>query len=110
MKWILAAALAIFPTSTRAERRPILHDSIALNIGVNCQWQSRCMSLQRSAMKRALAFMRSNRPPQWQLELCNRNAGRGGYRIDWVGFDHCIRNAALKPPVRAVKPRVRSKH
>ena len=28
-------------------------------------------------------------------QLCNRNAGRGGYRVDWVGFEHCIRNSGL---------------
>jgi hypothetical protein len=99
MKWILAgAALAIVPSIADAQRRPILHDPVALNIGVNCHWQSRCMARQRSAMKRALAYVAKVRPPQWRVQLCNRNASRGGYRVDWVGFDHCIRNQQLKRP------------
>ena len=99
MKWILAAAaLAIFPAPAGAQPRPILHDSVALNIGVNCQWQSRCMAQQRNAMKRSLGFVRKNLPPQWRVQLCNRNAGRGGNRVDWIGFDHCIRNSGLREP------------
>jgi hypothetical protein len=106
MKWILAgAALAIVPSVAGAERRPILRDPVALNIGVNCHWQSRCMTRQRSAMKRALGYVARTHPPQWRVQLCNRNASRGGYRVDWVGFDHCIRNAALRPP--AAKKRKR---
>ena len=107
MKWILAAAaLAVISTSASAEQRPILYDTVALNIGVNCQWQSHCMARQRRAMKRSLGFVDQNRPPQWRIQLCNRNAGRSGHRVDWIGFDHCIRNAALKPPpARAVKRR-----
>jgi hypothetical protein len=93
-----AAALAIIGTAATADQRPILYDAVALNIGVNCQWQSRCMAQQRSAMKRSLGYVTKSRPPQWRVHLCNRNAGRGGARIDWVGFEHCIRNAALRPP------------
>jgi hypothetical protein len=107
MKWILAAAaLAIFPTGALAEQRPILYDAVALNIGVNCQWQSRCMTQQRGAMKAALSFVAKRQPPPWRVQLCNRNAGRSGHRVDWIGFDHCIRNAALNPPPpRAIKRR-----
>src|SRR5438128_236762 len=65
-------------------------------IGINCQWQSHCIALQRRAMRRALNYVADMRPPQWRVQLCNRNANRGGYRVDWVGFDHCIRNSALK--------------
>ncbi len=82
------------------------YDPVALNIGVNCQWQSRCMADQRRAMNRALSFVAATRPPQWRVQLCNRNAGRGGYRVDWVGFDHCIRNSLLRPAaLRTVKRR-----
>src|SRR5438270_13592027 len=100
MKWILgaAAALIMLPISAGVGARAILHDSIALNIGVNCEWQSRCMAQQRSAMKHSLSYVASERPPQWRTQLCNRNASRGGVRVDWVGFDHCIRNATLKAP------------
>jgi hypothetical protein len=91
-----------------ADQRPILYDAVALNIGVNCQWQSQCMSQQRSAMKHALSYVGKQRPPQWRVHVCNRNASRGGVRVDWVGFDHCIRNTALKPPQPRSRPRKRS--
>jgi hypothetical protein len=99
MRWVLGAAAAsvMLPISVDAVSRPILYDAVALNIGVNCQWQSQCMSEQRKAMKRALSYVADHDPPRWRVELCNRNAGRSGYRVDWVGYDHCIRNASLKP-------------
>ncbi len=105
MRWMLgaAAALAMLPISTGVAARPLLYDAVALNIGVNCQWQSRCMSEQRLAMKRALSYVAKQRPPHWRVEMCNRNAGKGGYRVDWVGFDHCIRNTALRPSARSMK-------
>ena len=71
-----AAALTMFPAHADAGQRPILHDAVALNIGVNCQWQSHCMSQQRSAMKHSLSYVASERPPQWRTQLCNRNASR----------------------------------
>jgi hypothetical protein len=103
MRWILGAAAAsvMVSISAGAAARPMLYDAVALNIGVNCQWQSQCMSRQRAAMKRALSYVEKRRPPYWRVQLCNRNARRAGYRVDWVGYDHCIRNAALKPPARA---------
>jgi hypothetical protein len=99
MKWILAAAagaLATPSTGAGARDRPILYDAVALNIGVNCQWQSHCMAQQRTAMKNSLSYVSNTHPPHWRVQLCNRNANRGGYRVDWVGFDHCIRNASLR--------------
>ena len=101
MKLIIAAAAAVAAggmaaISSGAPARGIVHDPVALNIGVNCQWQSHCIALQRRAMRRALNYVADMRPPQWRVQLCNRNANRGGYRVDWVGFDHCIRNSALK--------------
>jgi hypothetical protein len=95
---LAAAAFAAIPWGANAGRTAVLHDPVALNIGVNCQWQTRCMSQQRSAMKSALRFVAKARPPQWRIQLCNRNANRGGNRVDWIGFDHCIRNGALQPP------------
>jgi len=99
MRWIFGAATALIwmPTAAAAERRPLLHDPVALNIGINCQWQSTCMSRQRAAMKKALAYVEKARPPQWRVQLCNRNASRSGTRIDWVGFHHCVRNETLRP-------------
>jgi hypothetical protein len=54
-------------------------------------------------MKRALAYVARQRPPQWRVHLCNRNAGKGGYRVDWIGFEHCIRNMALRPSARSIR-------
>jgi hypothetical protein len=100
---LAAAALAAIPLSASTARPAVLHDPVALNIGVNCQWQPRCMERQRSAMKRALAFVTKAGPPRWRIQLCNRNARRGGNRVDWLGFDHCIRNLALRQPAPARK-------
>jgi hypothetical protein len=99
---LAAAALAAIPLAASSARTPVLHDGITLNIGVNCQWQPRCMAQQRAAMNRALRFVARAHPPRWRIQLCNRNAARGGNRVDWVGFDHCIRNGALRqsPPLK----------
>ena len=109
MRWIFAAgaALAIIPGPADADQRPILYDAVALNIGVNCQWQTHCMKQQRSAMKHALGYVSAENPPQWKIHLCNRNASRGGVRVDWIGYNHCIRNPSLKPP--PPRPRKRSR-
>ncbi len=103
MKRIFAAiaALTVVPAPAGAAPRPILYDPVSLNIGVNCQWQQRCIARQRSAMKHALNYVAKLRPPQWRVQLCNRNARRAGNRVDWIGFDHCIRNGALTPMRRA---------
>lgn len=103
MRWFFAAAIAaggMLGLTSRASTRPLLHDPVALNIGVNCQWQARCMMLQHAAMDRSLAYVAQARPAQWRVQMCNRNAGRGGYRVDWIGYDHCIRNLSLKRPPR----------
>jgi hypothetical protein len=39
-------------------------------------------------------------PPNWKVQLCNRNASRGRDRVDWIGFERCIRNPKLKKPSR----------
>jgi hypothetical protein len=97
MRWILAIALlASGSAATAAGRRLLLHDPVTLNIGVNCQWQPRCMADQRAAMARALSYVATHKPPRSKIHLCNRNASRGGYRMDWIGYDHCIRNRKLK--------------
>ena len=95
---LAAAALAAIPLTASPARTPVLHDAVALNIGVNCQWQPRCMKQQPTAMNQALRFVAKARPPQWRVQLCNRNAGRGGNRVDWIGFNDCIRNMALRQP------------
>ena len=97
--------LCAFVTATAADARPPLGDPIALNIGINCQWQQGCMKAQSKAMKRALKYVKKTQPPPWRVQLCNRNAGRQRLRVDWVGFDNCIRNTVLRPiPARAAKP------
>ena len=73
---------------------------VTLNIGINCQWRQRCIDQQQHAMRRALFYVRTQRPANWKIQLCNRNAARGRYRVDWIGFDNCIRNAALRIPKR----------
>lgn len=104
-RFLAAAALAAIPFSASAERRAVIHDPVALNIGVSCQWQPRCMKQQRSAMNRGLSFVARTHPAQWRIQLCNRNASRGGNRVDWIGFEHCIRNASLHPPTPLRKRR-----
>jgi hypothetical protein len=72
-----------------------LQDPSALNIGLNCRWEARCMKLQQKAMDHALRYMAKAKPPTARIHRCNRNARRARARIDWVGFDHCIRNRAM---------------
>src|SRR3954470_3949559 len=99
----LALPLVMWPAAADAQPRPPLQDGSALNIGLNCQWQQRCIKDQQRAMKRALKFVRKEQPPVWRVQLCNRNAGRQRYRVDWVGFDNCIRNTVLRPiPASAI--------
>ena len=99
MKLALAAGLAMLGlASAPAHVQPPLRDIVALNIGLNCQWQQRCSAQQQKAMKRALSYVRKDQPAVWRIQLCNRNAARKRYRVDWIGFDNCIRNAALRPP------------
>ena len=94
----MAAALAAIPLAAIPAHTPVLRDGVTLNIGVNCQWQPRCMARQRAAMNQALNFVAKARPPRWRIQLCNRNASRGGNRVDWIGFNHCIRNLSLPQP------------
>jgi hypothetical protein len=72
-----------------------LRDPAFLNIGFNCQWEARCMKLQQKAMTRVLKYIGKVRPSNAAIHRCNRNAARGRSRVDWIGFDHCIRNRAL---------------
>lgn len=110
MTFIVAAAASaagILLANSSALARGIVHDPVALNIGVNCAWEARCMALQHAAMTRSLHYVSATRPPQWKVQLCNRNANRGGYRVDWAGFDHCIHNANLRLPARRHGSRAR---
>jgi len=106
----LKLALAAFalgwagPWPAAAEARdkpPPLKNPALLNIGFVCHWQSHCIKKQERAMQRALKYVRKNQLPAWKMQLCNRNASRNGTRKDWVGFNNCVRNAALRPPPRS---------
>ena len=94
VKWAITALL-IASSGSGFAAAP-LYDSIGLNIGLNCRWERRCIAAQTQAMHRALDYVRAHHPPQTLIHLCNRNATRGRFRTDWIGFDNCIRNKALK--------------
>ena len=94
VRWAIAALLAATAVSGFAAAP--LYDSVGLNIGLNCRWERRCIAAQTHAMHRALGYVRTHHPPQARIHLCNRNATRGRFRTDWIGFDNCIRNSALK--------------
>lgn len=98
MKWGFIALLGALGSSANgAQARIPLYDSVGLNIGLNCRWERACIIRQQRAMKRSLGYVKAQQPPVWRVQLCNRNASRGRDRVDWVGFDNCIRNAALRP-------------
>jgi hypothetical protein len=95
---LIALIVGLLPAgaAARVSKAP-LYDPVMLNIGFVCQWEHRCMVAQNSAMKRSVSFVRKRHPPEWRVALCNRNASRKRQRVDWVGFEHCIRNPALRP-------------
>jgi hypothetical protein len=104
----LLIMLLMLPAGAAAGSRAPLQDPVTRNIGLTCQWQQKCMQKQRRAMKRALKYVRKSRPAAWRIQVCNRNAARGRVRVDWIGFDNCIRNADLRrPPPAALKRRNR---
>ena len=90
----VALALASYPAVTHAKLPP-LRDPVFLNIGFVCQWQERCVERQQRAMKRSLGYVKKYRPATWKIEQCNRNASRRRGRVDWIGFEHCIRNPKI---------------
>jgi hypothetical protein len=93
---IIAGAIGCWPINVRARDAPL--DSPArLNIGLMCQWNSGCMRRQERAMERGLRYVRKSRPSDSNLRLCDRNSARGGGRVDWIGFNNCIRNSAIRP-------------
>ena len=102
-----AVALSVAASSAAAEARvkPPLRNPALLNIGFVCRWHERCIHEQQNAMERALKYVRKTQPPAWKIQLCNRNAGRNGTRVDWVGYDNCVRNLALRPPPKARRRR-----
>lgn len=98
MKLILAA-VALWSIGAEGRTRPVpLKNPVLLNIGYVCSWQNRCISRQQRAMKSALGYVKKYRPPDWKVQVCNRNSSRSGTRKDWIGFNNCIRNPAFRPP------------
>jgi hypothetical protein len=91
------ALLALTGGGSQEPAMAPLYDPVILNIGINCQWQQSCEQRQRSAMMHAAQFIAAVHPPLWRIHLCNRNARRGPARVDWVGFNGCIRNSSLLP-------------
>lgn len=96
VKWAVAALTVLGIASAGAAAQAPLYDSVRLNIGLNCRWERRCIAAQTRAMQRALAYVRTRQPSHAAIHLCNRNATRGRFRVDWVGFDNCIRNVSLR--------------
>jgi len=99
------AGLGLMPAAAQSNAPPPLYDPVFLNIGFVCRWEGQCIADQKHAMKRSLKFVRKEHPPTWRVHLCNRNASRKRQRVDWIGFDHCIRNEALRPPPPVVHRR-----
>ena len=84
------AALAFLAVASDARATAPLYDPVTLNIGINCQWQQSCQRQHLKAMRSAHRYIAAK-------HQCNRNARRSPSRIDWVGFNDCIRNANLAP-------------
>jgi hypothetical protein len=97
------AALALIASQAQGHMLAPLYDPVALNVGISCHWQRTCERRQLEAMAQARYYVAAARPPVWRIHLCNRNARRGTARVDWIGFDNCIRNASLRPAPRRVR-------
>jgi len=92
------AAFALFSVAAQARATAPIYDPMTLNIGINCQWQQSCQRKQTRAMNDARKFIAAYDVPLWRIHLCNKNARRGTARLDWIGFNACIRNPQLAPP------------
>ena len=97
---ILLVGAALFGAAPGAATAP-LNDPILVNTGFVCRWEPRCMRKQDSARKRALRYVSRKHVAPSKIHLCNRNASRARHRVDWIAFDHCIRNGRLQPDLRA---------
>ena len=87
--------------------KPPLHDPAFLNIGFVCRWQSHCIRHQQRAMKSSLKHVEKYRPAAWKVQVCNLNSSRNGTRKDWIGFNNCIRNPAVRPAIEVRRSRRR---
>lgn len=95
---LIATAVAFAGVASEAPATAPLYDPVALNIGISCQWQQSCQRRQTKAMRAADKYIAKVNPPLWRIHLCNKNARRGQARVDWIGFNACIRNTKLLPP------------
>ena len=95
---IAVAALALLAAGSAGQATAPIYDPVALNIGINCQWQQKCEKRQHKAMRDAAKYIAAKHPPLSKIHLCNRNARRGTARVDWVGFNACVRNTRLTAP------------
>ncbi len=96
----LAALITLFAAAAApatAQRAPPVHP-VVRNINLVCNSQSSCVQRQWRSMQAAFSFMRAKRLPVWKIEQCNRNAAKQRTRIDWIGFNNCIRNPKVKAP------------
>ena len=101
MKLKLAmAAMVLVSGGAHAQRVPPIRNPVLLNIGFVCKWQNLCIKRQQAAMASGLKYLKTHSVPAWKVRQCNRNSSRGGTRKDWVGFNNCVRNPALRPPAR----------
>ena len=97
---LVLASFALVAAGASARGAAPIYDPVVLNVGINCQWQQSCERRQLRAMAQARSFIARAHPPLWRIQLCNRNARRSASRIDWAGFNACIRNKALRAPGR----------
>ena len=95
---VAVAALALIASQAEGHMLAPLYDPVTLNVGISCHWQRACQRRQLEAMARARFYVASAKPPLWRIHLCNKNARRGTARVDWIGFDNCIRNPELRRP------------
>lgn len=102
---LILGSAATYAGKAEARAKPPLRNPALLNIGFVCRWQTRCIRIQEKAMVRTLKHMKTYPPAPWKVQLCNRNSARNGTRKDWVGFENCLRNAALRAPVKPRKKR-----
>ena len=102
---LICASAVAYAAEAQARATPLRNPAL-LNIGFVCRWQTRCIRTQEKAMVRSLKHMRSYPPAAWKVQLCNRNSARNGTRKDWVGFENCLRNPALRAPPKSRKRRL----
>ena len=102
---LILGSAGMLASAAQARGKPPLRNPALLNIGFVCRWQSPCIRTQERAMFRSLKHMRSYPPAAWKVQLCNRNSARNGTRKDWVGFENCLRNTALRAPPKQRRKR-----